>query len=296
MNRIALALCTLVLASQAASATPLDRRLIPADAVGIGHMDVDAFRKSAVMALLPSPKDQADPFERAMVKKLEADCSGVTLWVADTAKDDDARGGVLMLEFAQTASATDFANMLVKQTGAKKVDATRYHGTMKGKTFEAALLGNVVALSHDVASLDKTIGLSQGKGTSLSAKQLPETADHGMFLFVVLGKDLLDDVRQAAGSKLLQTEISALSFSAGEVASEFRAHATAVMATADGAQKVKTVLDGLIALVSLTHDAPPIAAAASYVKVTTSGTTAELVFAMPAAELVKLVQTHHKTK
>jgi hypothetical protein len=110
-----------------------------------------------------------------------------------------------------------------------------------------------------------------------------------MFLVAVLGKALLNDVRQAAGSKLLQAEIAALSLVVGEVGTEFRARATAVMATADGAQKVKTVLDGLIALGSLSDDAGPVAAITKYVKITNTGTTTELVFAMPTAELLKLI-------
>ncbi len=289
----------------AAEATPLDLHRIPADAGGVGHVDVDAFRASSLMkplelavaAALDSDKNDADLVKaKPIVAQVEKNCSAITLWLTDipkpsTAKSDDKddTSGVVMFEFPGVAAANDFGNAITTMFAGKKLQGGRFAGTVNNKGFAVAVFGNVVGVSDNIANLDRTIAVSQGKAASLTAKQLPATMERGMFLFAVLGKGMLDDVRKAAGSTLLQTEMSSVTLDVGEFSGELRAHATATMATLDGAQKVKSVLDGLIALAALADDAKQYAPITKNVKITISGTTADLAFAMPTADLVKLL-------
>jgi len=289
----------------AADATPLDLHRIPADAAGVGHLDVDALRASSLMkmleAALDADKDDAELVKaKPIITQLEKNCSAITLWLVDvpkpatakpaTAKSDDKSDttGVVLFEFPGVAAANDFANSIAALAG-KKMQGGRYTITMDEKPITVAVFGNVVGLSDSVADLDRTIAVSQGKAASLTAKQLPATMERGMFLFAVLGKGMLDDVRKAAGSTLLQTEMSSVTLNIGEIAGELRAHATATMATLDGAQKVKSVLDGLLALAALADDAKQYASITKNVKISISGTTTDLAFAMPTADLVKLL-------
>ncbi len=284
----------------AAEATPLDLHRIPADAAGVGHLDVDAFRASSLMkmleAALAADKDDAELVKaKPVIAQLEKNCSAITLWLADSphpagAKPDDKADtqGVVMFEFPGVAAANDFANSIAMLAG-QKVQGGRYTITLDAKPVTVAVFGNVVGVSDRVADLDRTIAVSQGKAASLTAKQLPATMDRGMFLFVVLGKGMLDDVRKAAGSTLLQTEMSAVALDIGEFGGELRARATATMATLDGAQKVKSVLDGLLALAALADENKQFAQITKNVKISISGTTTDVAFAMPTADLVKLL-------
>ena len=120
-----------------------------------------------------------------------------------------------------------------------------------------------------------------------------------MFAVVALGTSILDQVKQSASSALLKTDITSLAIDVGEFGPDLRAKAVAVMSDADGAQKVKSVIDGLIALASLSNDIKLPRPITDYVSVKVSGATVELDATFPTAELKKLMsdgQASAKTK
>jgi hypothetical protein len=138
--------------------------------------------------------------------------------------------------------------------------------------------------------LARAVAVLEGKAPALTDKALPGgSGSRGVFFFAALGNKILDDIKSSADSKLLKTDITSLALEIGEVGADMRAIATAVMASADGAQKVKSVVDGIVAMVALSDSVKLPQPIDHYVKTKVAGTTVEVTVSVPEAELVKLI-------
>jgi hypothetical protein len=293
--RLVLPALVAVLAAAPAGATPLDVRHVPADAGGVLHVDADALRKTSFYKpmLTSAEVGKLDASVQAIVQPMIDSCQSVTIWFTDapTSKKDDV-GKAIVIEFPSGSKlSTKLVAAAAKLVHAKDSGGGHFVGKTDDGPLELMAIGDLVVVSDRADTMTKAIGVLQGKTAAMTEKMLPGgAAGHGVFLFVALGSKLLDDVKKSADSALLKTDITSLAINVGEVGPDLHASASAVMTTADGAQKVKSVVDGLIALVALSDEVKLPRPIDNYVKVKLAGTTVEVEVTFPSAELLKLIQ------
>ena len=282
----------LLAGSRPAHATPFDARRIPAAAEGVGHIDLDVLRHTALYRGLDATFKpgqvivQLDPALRPLAKAALDSAHGVSFWIAD----HDA--GALMVDVSAPGLID---KLLAKVPHQKTVQvgghvARRFSDDGKDKTM-VAVVGNTVVVSDDRASMERTLAVLDGRGRSLAARGGLGAGVHsqGMFFFAVLDRKLLDKVSRAAQSKTLQMDMRSMALDVGEVQANLRAHISVELVSADQARKVQGVVSGLLALASLADD-PNVQKMAQRVQLTTQGSTLSASFSMPSAELVKLIQ------
>jgi hypothetical protein len=153
-----------------------------------------------------------------------------------------------------------------------------------------AVIGNLLVVADDPRSLAQTLQVVSGKAKSL--RQLPAgSTGRGVFFFAALGDKLLDRVKKQARSQALQVDMTAMTIEVSEVRSELHARIRAVMTNAEAAQKIKSVVDGLLALGSLMDDAGKLKPLLERVAVAASGSSVELRVAIPSAKLFELAES-----
>lgn len=290
------ALVTVLLAAGVAPAraTPFDARRIPAAAEGVGHIDLDTLRHTALYRQLDAKFKpdkivvDLDPKLRPLAKAAINSAHGVSFWIAD----QDT--GAVMVE----VSAPGLIDKLLAQVPHQKTVRVAGHVARRfndgnDKTM-VAVVGNTVVVSDDQTSMERTLAVLDGRGKSLAARGGLRAGVHsqGMFFFAVLDRKLLDKVSKAAQSKTLQMDMRSMALDVGEVRAELRAHVSVELVSADQARKVQGVVSGLLALASLADD-PNVQKMAQRVQLTTSGSTLHASFSMPSAELVKLIEDAH---
>jgi hypothetical protein len=278
-----------VAAPAVARATPFDSSRVPASAEGVGHVDVDALRKTTLFKFA-STKFEAhhadmDPKIRAISKAMLDSAQAVTFWMAEDT-------GAVIVKLSSTALVKPLLDQMPHKTvnvGGKKVE--RY--TAPDDHAKIALVGDLLVVSGDEPSITRTVQVLTGKGKALAKGRVVAPSANGVFFFASLGDKLLDKVKKAAESQTLKVDMTALTVDVAEVNAELRARVRAVMATAENAQKVKTVVEGLLALASLAHDAQEIHGLLKHVQVTVSNKTLEIGVAMPSADLIKMAESVH---
>jgi hypothetical protein len=282
----------LVAAPAPASARPFDASRIPAGVQGVGHVDVDALRKTQLFgadsALANLKRSDMDlPAElRPVVDYLIDGARGLSFWIG---KNDS---GALVLEVADGKKLGLLLDKLPHKGELTLAGVKVRRLAFDGDDSLVGRVGDLVVLCDDQASMTRTLQALTGKGKTLAGRPLPAGArDPGVFFFAALDDQLLERVKQAASSATLKADLTSLAISVGEVKAELRARVTAEVTTAEGAQQIKGVLDGLRALVALAgDDAKEVKPLLDRLQITATGKRIEVSFAMPSAELVKILQ------
>lgn len=288
--------------SRGAFAAPFEPGTIPDQVEAVGHLDADALRKTQLFAAaggqaaLDDHLDDAPPEIRPLARTLSRSLRGVSFW------KDGERGAVYLetrdgpglaqaitkLPVKPGRSVDGVATFIVRDdatTGAMK------HGKIHGHHGYLAVYGDTLVLAETSESLERSIHVLGGKAPSLSgSSKLPLSARQGVFVFVTIGDDMLNQIQKTAHAKLLQLALRSLAVDVGEASGMVTANARAEMRSADAVQKAKSILDGLRALASLS-DEPQARALLDAVTVTTRGLALEITATLPAAEVAKAL--HH---
>lgn len=292
MRLISLAFVTAVVAVAApAAAAPFEPRTVPEEADAIGHVDVEALRRTqlfnalggqtALDALLDDTPDEY----RGIAKSLSRSIRSMSFWY------HDSHGVVQVATNDARAVGQILAKAPVKQL--RTVEGFPVYVPTKGggSSGQLALVGDTVVLSDDAGSVDRAVRVLAGKAKSLAASpKLPSLGRQGVFFFVAIGDGLLGKIQQSAQSKLMQLSARSLIIDVSESGGQVVATARAEMKTADALQKAKSIADGLRALGSLSDD-PRLVALLNGVSVTTAGLYLEVTAKAAAADLAKLVQS-----
>jgi hypothetical protein len=296
MPRAIATLATLAITTTAlhARATPLDVRRVPADAAGVLHVDLDELRRSSLNKPLQAAKTMAmsEPAIAKVVEPLWSAGQGITVWFDDQKADGKKVSEAVVVEMSSVARATEVVDGIAALAHAKKV-GDRYVGTDGKDPLEVTSVGNLIVVSDRDDYLTRAVAVLQGKSAALQERMLPAGASgRGIFLLVALRSALLDDIKKSAQSDLLKADISSLAITFGEVGADLRGTATAVMTTAESAQKVKSVVDGLVALAGLSDTVKALLPHPidTYIKVKVTGTTVEVGLTMPTSDLLKLLE------
>lgn len=286
---VSTALVALLALPRPSAASPFDASRVPATAEGVGHVDVDALRKTTIYSLvsaklLKDGKLDVDPKIRPIATALMNSAQGVTFWMGNDT-------GAAIVKLSSTTLVKPLLDKMATPktvtVGGKKVE--RYK--MPGETTQLALVGDLLVISGDDPSIARTLDVVTGKAKSIAKAKVPAPTANGVFFFASLGDKLLDKVKKAAESQTLKVDMTALTIDVGEVSAELRGRVRAVMATAENAQKVKGVVDGLLALASLADEAQKVEGILKRISVTVNGKALEIAVSIPSAELLKIAET-----
>lgn len=274
-------------APRAASATPFDAGRVPADAEGIGHLDADALRKTTLYSLLATHIKKAaadvakDPKVGPIAKALIDSAQGVSFWVGE------GETGAAVIELS---SSQAIAALLDKLPHRNVTIAGKSVRKMTDDDAMWALVGDLIIISSDERSMKRTLDVVTGKAKGMAKGKVPKVAG-GVFFLAALGDKLLDKVKKAADSQTLKVDMTAMTISIGESNSALRAEVHATLTSAEAAQNIKGVVDGLVALGSLADEAKNFQPFLHAIKTTVTGKALEISFTMPARDLVKLVES-----
>jgi hypothetical protein len=283
-----IALATTGFGVEHAFATPFEPATIPEKVEAVGHLDVDALRKTQIFAAaggqgaIDAALDEAPAELRPLARSLARTVRGVSFW----------RGTEHGAVYVETKDGRGLAQLLPKLPAkpAHAIDGLGAYTMGDGdKRAYFAAFGETLVLADSVESLESSIHALGGKAANLAgSSKLPSASRQGVFVFVTIGDDLLGAIQKSAHSKVLQLAIRSLVVDVGESGGMVTANARAEMGSADALQKAKSIVDGLRTLASLSDDADA-RALLDGVTVTTNGLALEVVAKLSVAELAKTI-------
>lgn len=292
MRRTTLAFALVAwLAAGRAFATPFEPVTIPADAAAVGHLDMDALRKTQTFTAVGAQKaidaalDKVPADLRSLARSVSGTVRGISFW----------RGTEHGALYVETRDARALAQLVAKApvTRGPTVDgiATFHAGKDKDNDHGfGAAVGETLVLADSAESLERSIHTLGGKGGNLAgSSKLPAVTRTGVFVFVALGPDALGAIQKEAQAKLLQLGVRSMVLDVSEAGGVLVANAHADMGTADALAKAKSILDGVRAFAQVS--APePVRALLDGVTVSTSGLALDVVAKVPVAQLAKLIE------
>jgi hypothetical protein len=290
-----IAVATLGVGGRVALATPFEPAMIPDQVHAVGHLDVDALRRTQLFtaaggqAALDAALDQAPPKVRPVARALVATLRGVSFW-------HTADHGAVYLETRDAKSLGKLVGQL-PVTPAQPIDGfPTYTMTGDHDLHYAGIYGDTLVLADTEDSLQQSLHVLAGRAANLAGSRvLPVSSRQGVFVFVALGDHLLGAIQKTAASKMLQLGLRTVVVDVGEAAGQLTATAHAEMRSADAVQKATSILDGLRAMASLSDD-PMAHTLVDGVTVTSNGNAVEIVAKLPVAMIATAIQHHHHTK
>lgn len=274
-----------------AAATPFEPRTVPEQVDGIGHVDVDAVRRTQLFGALGGQValdallDDVPSELRTAAKSLSRSIRAISFWY-------DNEDGALQIATSDPKALGQLLGKLpMKQV--RTVEGVRvfvYDKPGHDTEGQIAAVGDTLVLSDSAECLDRAVRVLYGKTKSISgSSQLPSLGRQGVFFFVAIGDDLLGKIQRSASSKLMRLSAKSLVIDVSESAGQLTAAARAEMKSADSLEKAKSIAEGLRALGSLS-DEPGVTALLNGVTVTTSGLSLEVTAKLPVADVAKLVR------
>ena len=275
-----------------ASAAPFESAKVPDRAQAIGHLDVDALRKTQLFATaggqamidaaLDDALDGAPAKLRPVARSLSRSLRGVSFW------RDTEHGAV----YVDTRDSKGLGQLIagLPVTPAPAIDGFPSYTLHTGSDREGycAAFGDTLVLADSAESLERSIRVLSGKAVSLAGR-VPAAARNGVFVFVALSDTALGAIQKSAQSKVLQLGLRSLVVDVDESGGMVTASARAEMRTADALQKAKSIVEGLRAMASLAADDAAAHTLLDAVTVSARGLTLEVNGALSPAELIKLV-------
>ncbi|MBC7975180.1 MAG: hypothetical protein H7138_09360 [Myxococcales bacterium] len=273
-----------------AVAAPFEPATVPDQVDAVGHLDVDALRRTQLFAGVGGQAAVDAAFEKApqefrpLARSLSRSVRGVSFW-----KQGD-HGAVYVATGDTKGLGQLIAKLPVKPAPA--IDGFPVYAMDGGdKQGYCAVYGTTLVMADGTESLTRSLRVLGGKAANLGGStRISAAARRGVFVFVTLGDDALGAIQKSAHSKVLQLGLKALVVDIGETGGVVTASARAEMSSADTLQKAKSILEGLRAMASLSDDAPAVRKLLDSVTVSTSGLTLEIASKLPASELAKLIQ------
>jgi len=273
-----------------ALATPFEPGTIPEQAQAVGHLDVDALRRTQVFtaaggqAAIDAALDEAPPKVRPVARALAATLRGVSFWHTDDQ-------GAVYLETRDAKSLGQLIGRL-PATPAQPIDGfPTYTINEHDKIHFAGIYGDTLVLADSEDGLKQSLRVLAGRAASLAgSKALPLSTRQGVFVFVTIGDHLLGAIQKTAQAKMLQLSMRSLVVDVGESAGQVTATAHAEMGSSDAGQKATSMLEGLRAMASLS-DNPMAHTLLDGVTVTNNGNAVEVVARLPASEIARMI--HH---
>jgi hypothetical protein len=290
-----LVVATLGAGGRLALATPFEPGKMPDQVQAVGHLDVDALRRTQLFtaaggqAAIDAALDEAPPKVRPVARALIATLRGVSFWhTAD-------HGAV----YLQTRDAKSLGQLIAKlpATPGQPIDGfPTYTINDHDTTHFAGLYSDTLVVADSEDGLQQSLHVLSGRAPNLAgSKALPLSSRQGVFVFVALGDHLLNSIQKTAHSKMLQLALRSVVVDVGESAGQLTATAHAEMRSADAVQKATSILEGLRAMASLSDD-PMAHTLVDGVTVTSNGNAVEVVARLPVSAVATVINHHHHAK
>jgi hypothetical protein len=290
-----LVVATLGAGGRLALATPFEPKMIPDQVQAVGHLDVDALRRTQLFAAaggqaaIDAALDEAPPKVRPVARALAATLRGISFWHAGD------HGAV----YLETRDAKSLGQLIAKLpvTPAQPIDGfPTYTINDHDKPHFAGIYGDTLVVSDSEDGLQQSIRVLGGHAASLAgSRALPLSSRQGVFVFVALGDHLLSSLQKTAHSKMLQLALRSVVVDVSESAGQLTATAHAEMRSADAVQKATSILEGLRAMASLSDD-PMAHTLVDGVTVTGNGDAVEVVARLPVSAIATVIHHHHHAK
>lgn len=282
-----------------ASAEPLDKSRVAADAKWVVHLDFDAFRKSKVGAHIVAnflePKIKNSGMKEASINLTNV--SAVTAYGTDFEKKGE---GVLLV--STSADVKGDLDKLVKKSSEAEEDEKRVTQVeqgpvpiyqVKGDLLVAPLKEGVVVAAKSREQLDLARELLSGKGKSLAKadafKVFPEVADSFFFLGMAEGFNETAEIpaeaqvlRETDGGRLVMGEKDKSLF----INLVFRGK------DEESTTKIQQVLQGIVALVSMTQKDSDATELASSAKISGEGRNVSVTLSFPTVKAIERIDKH----
>ncbi|HEY4240496.1 MAG TPA: hypothetical protein VGM88_11810 [Kofleriaceae bacterium] len=281
-----------------AVAAPFEPATIPDTALAVGHVDIDLARKTNLYAAVdaagltkPHGLDGMPPELAALVPQLTKALRGVSFW----------RGPEFGALYIETNDARLIAQVIAKLpasgmpiTASKTVDgAPTWSFKGHDKDGYLATVGATVILANSPETLEQSIKALDGHGGNLAgSRKLTSPLRSGVFVFVTVGNDLIDEMQKSSHAKIMQLPMKSIAFDVSESGTTMIGNLHAEMANPDAVAKATSIVNGIIALGSLSDD-DDAKALLKGVTVTTSGNNVDVVAKLPEAQLTKLLVEAH---
>jgi hypothetical protein len=275
-----------------AFAAPFEAATIPDQVEAVGHLDVDALRKTQFFTALGGEKaidgavDEAPADLRPLARSVAGGLRGISFW------RDDEHGAV----YVETRDGPSLAALLAK-TPAQRIGAvgTVVTYVMKDKRGGdhgfAAAVGDTLVLADTAETLERSIRVIAGHAPNLGgSSKLPAVTRTGIFFFVTLGPDALNTIHKSARARVLQLACKSIVIDVGESAGVVTANAHAEMGTPDALQKAKSILDGLRAMASLSTDGPE-RTLLDAVTITANGLALDVNAKLPVTDIARAIES-----
>jgi hypothetical protein len=287
-------------------AGPLDQSKVAADAKWVVHLDFDAFRKSKlgnhfVTKIIEPKLKENDLFQKANLSLSLTNISGLTAYGPNYEKDGD---GVLLL--STTADLKKDMDTLVGMaavSGNETKDVTMVQQqpfpiyNVKNDFFVAPLSGNTVLLAKSRDQVDRAREIVSGKGENLAKggafKDYPEAPS--TFFFSAMAQSFNESAHIPPQAQVLR-ETDGGRFVIGENEKNIFLNVVFKGKDQEATTKIQQVLQGIVALVSMSQKNPEITELASSAKIIGEERNVSVTLQFPTAKAIEQVEKNVKVK
>ncbi|MGZ8920111.1 MAG: hypothetical protein ACXW3L_03925 [Limisphaerales bacterium] len=301
---------SLVLACCAAAtglAGPLDQSKIAADAKWVVHLDFDAFRKSALgshfVSQVIEPQIEAQEFLRSTTLSINlTNISSLTAYGPNFEKDG---AGVLLLN-----TTADVKRDLDTLVGMASLSANEKKDVMmvqqkpfplynlKDGVFMAPLAGSGLLLAKSKEAIDQARDIAAGKGETMAkAGSFKEYADTGKAFMVVMAHNFNTMAKIPPQAQVLrETEGGRLAIGENEGENGKNVFFNLMFKGKDeeSSTKIQQVLQGIVALVSMSQQNKDVTDLASATRIAGEGRNVSVTLQFPTAKAIEHVNKHVK--
>lgn len=289
-----------------ASAAPFSAKMIPAQADGIIHLDVEKLRTSKLWRMVrdqlpPEAKPKAqtqselgtdilsslqklgDENMASVAMQLLSNTRSITVW----ATDNDNWAAIIDLPLAGL-----MMNAIDSASGIKSITQDGIRLYKLGDDAFVSVSGNILVISQSKKAALVTAKVHRGKGKSLNMKRLgrlDSSASKGIILVAGFGGKLIEEFKKKAASSVFKVGIRSVLFFAGESKGNFFAQADAALDSANTATNLASVATGLIGMVALSEADPEVRALAQSVRITTTDAVLQARIEVPMSTLATIV-------
>jgi hypothetical protein len=282
-------------------AGPVDQSKIAADAKWVVHLDFEALRKSKVgnhlITGLLQPKIEGNEFiKKANLSINLTNISSLTAYGPQFEKDGE---GILLL--STTADVKKDMDTLVGMASLsenEKKDVTMVQQkpfplyNIKDDIFIAPLTGNTVILAKSREQIDHAREIAGGKGESLAkAQAFKDYPDAANAFILVMAKGFNESAKIPPQAQVLrETEGGRLAI--GEKDQNLFLNLMFKGKDEESSTKIQQVLQGIVALVSMSQQNKDVTDLASATKIASEGRNVSVTLQFPTAKAIEHMDKH----
>lgn len=287
------------------TAAPLKLAHIAADSTWVAHADLDRLRQTEIGKLLMA--EQQHPEAARRLAALQA-ITGVDILndIADLTlygRDEKEQNTIVV---CRGTLDTEQLTRLVR--GSETYDATPYgthtiHGWNDPKrgtglnAFGAVIPGQAVILGQAAAPIQRALDLMDGKSTPLAPESRLAALVSNQQAPIVLAAARFDQIEHLAPQATMLREATAGTLCLTEAAGKVMATLAIDTETAETAQRIQSVVQGLQAFGMLNASAKPeMAELARNMRISVAGRSVQLEMAFPVEKVLDMIDSRQMRK